>query len=228
MRAHRSTEVGLLCLGGALALSLGSFTFPYIWALAASTSPADSGSFALHTFWIPMSGLMVNVAIAALGLLGFVFVWQGRSELGPERAARARLVPPALVLAFAAYAASALTGIVLGSLADVGFLIRWHDLFILTGALFVGIALYGTLSHLPVSHTRPVAAAAFSVGGAGSALLFLTVPGLGWVEVPAVGIVGSGLALVSLVLWLGLCLWGSQRLRQRGPAVTATSAVRDA
>ena len=226
MRAPRSTELGLVSLAGAFVLSLVSFALPYLWDLVLSGTPATSSSLALHTFWIPLVGELVVGGIVALGLVGFVAIWQGRWELGPEVAAREGLAVLGLVLAFAAYAAYALTGFLLAYMAGVAFLRPWHSVFLFLGALFLGIALYGIVGYLPVVGSRPAAAVAIALGVAGSALLLVASPALRRPELLRLDGAGLALTLSSSILWLGLCIWDARRLRGLYPPVRPATAAR--
>lgn len=217
MHPRRSTELGLLCLAGAFVLAVVGFALPYVWsAVIAATRVGQPLLDSLHALWIPLSGLVLDAGIVVLGVLGFALVWQGRWDLGPDYASSAGVALLALLIAFAAYAAYAVTGGILGFVSGVSFLRPWHVLFDFLGALFLGGALYWMLSHLPVTGSRPAAAVAFALGVAGSALLFVGTLGLRRGEALAVQGAGYGLALASLILWLVLCVWGSERLRERG------------
>ncbi len=226
MRTHRSTELGLRAIAGAFLLSLVAFTLPYLWDVVLSGAPATSSSLTLHTLWIPLAADLVTAGIVALGLVGFVSLWQGRWELGAEVAAHEGLAVLALVFALAAYAAYALTGILLGFVPGVGFLGPWHSVSFFLGALFLGIALYGIVGYLPVGGSRPAAAVALALGVVGSALLLIASPGLRRPELLRLDGAGAALALASSVLWLALCVWDSRRLRGLYPPVPPPSAVR--
>ena len=156
-----------------------------------------------------------DVGIAVLGLIGFTLLWRGRWELGPENAAWSGLTQLALLVAVVAYAAYPLAGVFLGFVPGAAFLAPWRSLLLFVGALFVGAALYWTLSHLPATGVAPAAAVAFALGVAGSALLLVGTPGLRRGEALGVHGAGLGLSLASSILWLVLCVWGSQRLRER-------------
>jgi hypothetical protein len=93
--------------------------------------------------------------------------------------------------------------------------------------VFLGLALYWILSHLPVSGSRPAAAVSLALGVAGSALLFVGTLGLRRGEDLAVLGAGYGLALASLVLWLVLCVWDAQGLRRHGTSAPPSAATRD-
>lgn len=215
MPARRSTELGLLCLAGAFVLALVRFALPYLWDAVMAATPAGGPSLSLHTVWIPISGLVVDGGIAVLGLIGFTLLWRGRWELGPENAAWSGLTQLALLVAVVAYAAYTLAGVFLGFVPGAAFLAPWRSLLLFVGALFVGAALYWTLSHLPATGVAPAAAVAFALGVAGSALLLVGTPGLRRGEALGVHGAGLGLSLASSILWLVLCVWGSQRLRER-------------
>jgi len=217
----------LLCLAGAFVLAVVGFALSYIWDVAIAVTRVGQPLLgSLHTLWIPLSGLVLDAGIVVLGALGFALVWRGRWELGPDFASSAGVALLALLIAFAAYAAYAVTGEILGFVSGVSFLRPWHALFNFLGALFLGGALYGMLSHLPATGTRPAAAAAFALGVAGSALLFVGTLGLRRGEALVVEGAGYGLALASLILWLVLCVWASERLRERGTSPASGAAPR--
>ncbi len=227
MSLRRPTQLGLLFLAGAFVLALVGFALPYAWnAFLEAARVGQPLLDSLHAVWIPLSGLVLDGGIVILGLAGFALLYRGRWELGPESASRAGLALLALLIAFVAYAAYALTGIFLGYVAGVAFLIPGHHLFAFVGALFLGLALYAILAHLPVSGSRPVAAVAFALGAAGSALLYVATLDLRRARVLAVDGAGYGLSLSSLILWLVLCLWGAERLRQRGISAAPASPAR--
>lgn len=227
MRPRRSTELGLLSLAAAIALSLLAFVMPYIWSAAIVGANVGQPLLnSLHTVWIPVSGFLLESGIVVFGLLGFAFVWRGRWEFGPENASRMGLTLLALVIAFAAYAAYALTGGILGYVSGVEFLRPWHALFQFTGAVFLGFALYWILSNLPLHGSRPTAAVSYALGVAGAALLLFATLGLRRAEALGVQGAGVGLSLASLVLWFVLCLWDVQGLRQRGTGLPAAAATR--
>ncbi len=226
MRTHRSTELGLRAIAGAFLLSLVSFTLPYLWDVVLSSAPATSSSSTLHTFWIPLTADLVTAGIVALGLVGFVSLWQGRWELGPEVATHEGLAVLALVLALAAYAAYALTGVLLGFVSGVAFLRPWHSVFLFLGALFLGIALYGIVGYLPVGGSRPAAAVALALGVVGSALLLIASPAVRRPGLLRLDGAGVALTISSSVLWLVLCIWDSRRLRGLYPPAPPASAVR--
>ena len=135
-RTHCSVSAGLALLSGALALSLLSFFLGDFWAamLPALRLPADTVR-TIHTLWIPLASLGVTAAMVVLGGLGFAFVWHGRWELGAEYASRAGLGLLAFVVAAVAYALYAFTGILLGFVGGLAFLVPWHGLLAAAGAV---------------------------------------------------------------------------------------------
>lgn len=225
-RTPHSTRTGLVVLGASLVGSLLSLAWGYLWAIVLATgrfSPDTVG--ALHTFWIPLSGVLLQAAIAVLGLIGFLFVWDGRWELGPDYAARVGLALLAALVAVVAFALYGLTGILLGYVPTVGFLAPWHVLLALVGDVFLGFGLYGILANLPIAGGRPVAAVALALGLAGVALLSLVAFGLRRARIAGLDGAGFALSVVSLALWLTLCLWGGETLRSRGGKVTSGAAT---
>ncbi len=225
-RAPRRTRLGLVLLAAALGLSVLAFFFGDLWAavLAVFSVPPRAAD-AFHTLWIPLSGLLLNGAIASLGVLSFALLWRGRGEIGGAYASGLGLALLMVLIAAAAYVLFGLTGLFLGYVAGVAFLAPWHGLLAILGGIFVGLGLYVAFSNLPLAGSRPVAAVAFALGVAGLVLLDLTA--LGFRRIRLAGIEGAGLgfALASVILWLVLCLWAAETLRgSRSPGVAPASS----
>lgn len=119
----------------------------------------------------------------------------------------------AFLAATFAYALYAFTGILLSTFSGLGFLQPWHGVFGFAGGVALGFGLYWILANLPVPGSRPVALIALTLGVAGIAILGLADLGLRRTRVAALDGAGLGLALVSITLWLVLCLWGRESLR---------------
>ncbi len=223
-RSHRTTSRGLVLLAAALGLSLVSFALSPIWAMLLAMFPqSPSAAAAIRTFWVPPSIAVVEGLAALLAVVGFLSVWRGRWELGADYASRSGLAMLFVLVAAVAYLLFAVTGILLGYVQGVQFLVPWHGLLGVAGGVFVGLGLYLVLANLPISGSRPVAAVALALGLAGIALSSLAVIGLRRVRTAPLEGAGLGLALASLTLWLVLCLWGEETLRSRAlasPAVT--------
>ena len=226
-RRVRRVTTGLILLAAALGMSLFSFVLGSLWTgFLASARPPEGVASSLRTFWMPLSELVVGVATGLLGALGFLFAWRGRHELGGAYATRAGLALLAALVAGVAYALYALTGVLLDSFGGLSVLVPWHGLLAAVGGVAVGLGLYWTLASLPVAGTRPVAAVAFGLGFAGIVLLNLSTLDLHRPRLGAFGLEGAGLglALASLTLWLVLCLWSEESLRNRPSAVPGPAA----
>ncbi len=224
----RSLSVGLVLLAGALVLCLISLVVTDVWASLSPPLPRSTGvEPALRAFWMPLTGLLLDVGTAGLGAFGFGLVWRGRGELGAEYASRSGLGPLAVLLAAAEDALYTLTGALLGYVAGVALLAPWHRLVAVVGAVAVGLALYWFLATLPVSGARPVAVVALALGIAGIALVNLVTftPLRG--QSAELGGAGLGLSVASAVLWLALCLWGREMLGAGGRGTPARAAMQD-
>lgn len=225
-RTHRSTTLGLVLLAAALGVSLFSFALGPIWSLVLSMVPIPSASAnTIHAIWIPLSGVVVDVAAFLLGLLGFSLVWGGRAELGGPFASRVGLSMLAILIAGVADILFGATGILLAYVSGAEFLVPWHSLFAIVGGVFLGLGLYWILANLPISGARPLAAVALALGLGGIALVNLAIIGLRRVRTAGLDGAGLGLALASLTLWLVLCLWAEENLRTRPSAGPASTAV---
>lgn len=225
-RIHRFTRLGLVLLAAALGLTLVSFALGDLWVtlLAIFQTPARTAD-SLHTLWIPLSGWIVDGAIALLGLFGFALVWRGRWELGGAYASRMGLALLAVLVSAVAYALYALTGVLLGTFSGFAFLIPWHGLLAVAGGASVGLALYWILANLPLAGSRALAAVALALGIAGMVILNLADFGLRRVRVAGLEGAGLGLALASVTLWLVLCLWGHESLRNRRASSPVTASA---
>src|SRR5437879_7463124 len=94
---------GLLCIAGAIALGILSILLQYGWSIFLPASGlGETGSFfyTVHTVLIPLSGLALGVAAAALFVIGFLLAWRDRAHADPGRR-------PILGLATMAFAVSA-------------------------------------------------------------------------------------------------------------------------
>lgn len=220
--SHRSTTRGLVLMAAALGLSLVSFALSPIWAnLIAIMSPTASTTASIRTLWMPLSVALVEGAAALLAVLGFSFLWRGRWEVGGEYVSRSGLAMLLVLISAVAYLLFAVTGILLGYVQGVQFLVPWHGLLGVVGGVFLGFGLYFVLANLPIAGSRPLAAVALALGLAGIALVNLAAIGLRRVRTGSLDGAGVGLALASLTLWLVLCLWGEETLRSRTSASPA-------
>src|SRR2546425_6670933 len=102
---------GLLCIAGAIGLGILSILLQYAWSIFLPASGfGDTGSFyyAVHTVWIPLSGLVLGGATAPLFVICFLLAWRDRAHADPGR--RPILQPATLAFAVSAGAAAILTG----------------------------------------------------------------------------------------------------------------------
>lgn len=215
-RFRSSLRVGLIFLAASIGVALFSFVLGYLWTpvlQAVGGSPGIVSSF--RSVWIPVLGLLVDGAAAALAMVGVAMVWRARWELGGVYASRVGLALLASLIAVVSYAFFVVTGILLGYVPGAAFLIPWHGLFAMVGGVALGLALYWILANLPVPGARPVAAVALGLGLGGIAVAGLAVIGLRRLRTSEVAGVGLGLAVASLILWLVLCLWTQETLRDQ-------------
>ena len=225
-RAPRSVTAGLALLGGALALFVVSLFLEDVWAaLLSALRMGTDTAVTLHTVWIPLTALAVDLGTAFLGALGFGLLWSGRQGLGVAYASRAGLGLLAFLVAVVAFALLTATGVLLGFFAGFRFLVPWHDLLAVAGSVAVGFALYVFLANLPLAGARPLAAAALALGISGIALANLRALTLSGVHMEDLYGAGFGLSLASVVLWLVLCLWGGETLRGGGSGAAASVAL---
>ncbi len=224
MAARQSTEIGLSALAGAFLLALVRTALPYFWDAVLAGTPAGAPSSVLHTLWIPLSGLLVEAAIAILGLVGFGLLYRGRWEFGAASALRSGLVLLAMLVAAVAFGAYFVTGIALGLLSGLAILVPWHSVLLFAGSVAVGLALYWSFAPIPVSPSRGAAAVALALGISGSTLLLLATAGLRRADTLRIQGAGLGLSVASLVLWLALCFWDARGLRlRRAPPAAAVA-----
>lgn len=223
-RSRRSTLLGMLCLASALGLALFAYSLPFVWsAVIDAIRPSPALSYPLRSFWIPLSTIVLEGATALLGITGFLLLWRGRWDLGEAYAAKVGLALLAFLIAamaYGAYYASGLTDYV----AALAVLVPARAFLSIVGGVFLGVGLYWVLANLPLPGTRHLAAAALAIGFAGIGIL-----GFAALEVRrsrAVALEGPGIALsvVSLILWMVLCLWSEQTLRNH-PSVATPTAV---
>ncbi len=214
MRPRPSTKLGLFLLVCSFAASLVRFALPFVWG---ATVPAAGTSVVLgqsvRTFWVPASGDVVDGAIAALGLVGFALLWRGRWEFGSPYAAKLRLGLFAMIAAVIVLAIWFATGLLLGYVSGVSYLIPWRRVLALLATVFLGFALFWSLGYLPYAGMKPVAGITLALGVAGGALAYVATLGLHRTLAATVRGAGDALSVVSLLLWLGLSLWGWDALR---------------
>src|SRR3989442_4649900 len=77
---------GLLCIAGAIGLGILSILLQYVWSIFLPASGfGDTGSFyyAVHTVWIPLSGLVLGGATSALFFIGFLLRWRDLAHADP-------------------------------------------------------------------------------------------------------------------------------------------------
>ncbi len=227
MQPRRSIHFGLILLVGSFVLALVRFALPFLWdAVLVRGTPASLFGQAVPGFWIPLAADIVDAALAGLGILGFVFLRRGRWELGPEYASRIGLALLALLTAVAVLAAWFATGVLLGYVTGVSYLVPVRRILALAATVLLGFAMYWALASLPLPGTRPVAAVAFALGVAGGVAGYLATLGFRRTEIVTLRGASDALTLVSLTLWLGLCTWGWQSLKTGGAGPRAAIAAR--
>src|SRR5437867_12037683 len=109
---------GLLCIAGAIGLGILSILLQYVWSIFLPPSGLpDTGSFyyTVHTVWIPLSGLALSGAAAALFVIGFLLSSRDRAHADPPR----RPILGLATMAFAVSAGAAAILTVLGSPAGL-------------------------------------------------------------------------------------------------------------
>src|SRR2546428_10704379 len=77
---------GLLCIASAIGLGILSILLQYAWSIFLPASGfGDTGSFyyAVHTVWIPLSGLVLGGGTSALFFIGFLLPWGDRAPGRP-------------------------------------------------------------------------------------------------------------------------------------------------
>jgi len=206
---------GLLCIAGAIGSGILSILLQYAWAIFLPASGfGDTGSlyYTVHTVLIPLSGLALSGAAAALFVIGFLLAWRDRAHADPGRRA-------ILGLATMAFAVSAGAAAVLTVLGIAARLVYSPDFELRNGILNVGLSiaiglsLYWLLLGEGVRQARLAGIVAFVAGSVSSVLAVVwratQLDGLGTIAVTA--------GFLSLTLWLALFLWGYEELRLRGP-----------
>jgi len=205
---------GLLCVAGAIGLGIVSFVFPYVWDIFLPASdPGDTGTFsyALHTIWIPLSGLLLRGASAALFVIGFLFARRDRAHVDPGQR-------PILGLATLAFAVSAGVAGILTFLGVTAGLVYSPDFYVANGILniglsiAIGLSLYWLLLGEGVRQARLAGVIALVAGSVSSVLTVV------WraTRMDALGTIAVTAGFLSLTLWLALFLWGYDELRLRG------------
>ncbi len=205
---------GLLCVAGAIGLGIISFVFPFIWDIFLPASGSgDTGTFyyTLHAIWIPLSGLVLRGASAALFVIGFLFAWRNRALVGP----RQRAVLGLATLAFAASAGAAGLLMFLGIMAGLVYSpdsLVINPILNVALSMAIGLSLYWLLSGEGVRQARLAGVIAFVAGVVSSVLEVV------WrsTQLEGVGTIAVTAGFLSLTLWLALFLWGYEELRLRG------------
>src|SRR2546425_10361566 len=101
---------GLLCIAGAIGLGILSILLQYAWSIFLPASGfGDTGSFyyAVHTVWIPLSGLVLGGATSALFVIGFLLARGDRAHADPGRGPILQVAP--MACAVSSWAAAILT-----------------------------------------------------------------------------------------------------------------------
>src|SRR2546427_3272627 len=128
---------GLLCIAGAIGLGILSLLLPYVWDIFLPASGfGDAGSFyyTVHTVWIPLSGLVLRGAAAALFVIGFLLAWRDRTYADSGRR-------PVLGLATMAFAVSAGAAGILTVLGITAGLVYSPDFDVPNCILNVGLSI---------------------------------------------------------------------------------------
>src|SRR3989449_5979076 len=128
---------GLLCIAGAIGLGILSILLQYVWSIFLPPSGLpDTGSFyhTVHTVLIPLSGLVLSGAGAALFVIGFLLAWRDRVYADPGRR-------PILGLATMAFAVSAGAAAILTVLSIAAGLVYSPDFELRNGILDVGLSI---------------------------------------------------------------------------------------
>src|SRR3989442_5168421 len=206
---------GLLCIAGAVGLGILPLLLQYVWSIFLPASGfGDTGSlyYGVHTVLIPLSGLVLLGAGAALFVIGFLLAWRDRAHADPGRR-------PILGLATMAFGVSAGAAAILMVLGIAAGLVYSPDFELRIGILNVGLSialglsLYWLLLGEEVRQARLAGIVAFVAGSVSSVLAVVwratQLDGLGTIAVTA--------GFLSLTLWLALFLWGYEELRLRGP-----------
>ncbi len=227
MRTRKAAELGLLCLVAALALRLVAYGLGTAWTAVLASLPATSSqTLGIRTLWIPVLGDLVDAAITVVGLLGALYVWRGRWELGPEFASGAGFALLMLVVGTVPLAFRVGMGLLVGFIAAPGLRLP-IALLDFVGTLFLGLFLYAVVAGLPLRGARVASVVPLVLGIAGSGVLLLD--RLGPRRLAGLGTdttLGSALALVSVILWFGVYLgsWEGVRIRGAPPHPSSTPA----
>lgn len=224
MQPSRSTRIGLFLLAASLSLSLLGFVLPYVWgAFLLRGAPETILGQSVRVVWIPGAADLLLVATAAVGLLGFVFIWHGRWAFGTEHASRVGLALLAVAGAGVVLGLWAAEGILLGLVHGTADWIVVRHLLAFLGTVFLGFAFYWALTNLPLSGVRAASAVALALGIAGGVVTLLTTLGLRRAQAASLEGAAVALSVASVVLWLSLCLWGWLELRTGRSGRVATS-----
>lgn len=224
MRLPASTKRGFVLLVGALVVSLVRFVLPFVWG--AVLPPTGTQSFlgqSDHAFWIPAIGDVVDGTIAVLGMSGFAMLWWGRHAFNAAYREKLRLGLFALTAGVIVLGVWFATGLLLGYVSGLSFLVPWRRVLAFAATGFLGLALFWGLGYLPYPGMKPVAGITFGLGVAGGALALVSTLGLRRTEAVTIRGAGEALSVVSLALWLAVCAWGwaAQRSGRTGPPAMA-------
>jgi len=205
--------IGLLFIAGAIGLHFLSFVFQYLGYLLPASPPAGQESFyfSLHTLWIPLSGLLLVGASAAVLVVGFLIVWRDRTYLNPSQRAFLGLAGLGFAVSVGAALIRTSLGLILGfvyapdlrealGVVDLGF------------AIALGLTFYWLLLGVGIWQARLAGVVALVVGSLSSGLTIL------WraTQSDGVAVLGLTAGFLSLTLWLALFLWGYEELRLKG------------
>ncbi len=225
MRSRKTTELGLLCLVGALALRLVAYAMPYVWPAVLTSVPSTSSlALSLHTFLMPAVGYGLDASIAVAGLLGVLYIWRGRWELGTEFASGAGFALLMLIVGAVALAFRLGMGVLAGLVFAPGLRLPMA-LLDFAATLFLGLFLYAVVAGLPLRGARIASIVPLVLGVAGSGILLLGRFGARRVAGDGTDAeIGSALLFVSVVLWFAVYLGSWEGMRIRGAPPLPSSA----
>lgn len=222
MQVSPRSRTGLLYIAGAIGLYFLSFFYQYVGYFLPVSVPAGQDSFylSLHILWLPLIGTLLIAAITTLFVIGIWFVWGDRAHLDASQRAYLGLAG----LAFAVSSGVAVLRTALGLF--LGFVYAPDlrgalDAANVAAAISIGFTLYWVLLGVGVGQARLAGIVALVAGSLSSGLAVL------WrsTQNDGIALIGLTVGFMSLTLWMGLFLWGSEELRLRAgtrpPAVPA-------
>ncbi len=228
--ARTRTETGVLFIAAAVGLHILGGLLGYLWAsVLPLTVPAGQESFyySLHVIWIPLTGVLVIGASAALVASGYLLIRRHADFGGPAERSLLGLAQLAFVVALVAAVLRFLAGLILGfvRVTDVTGLRTGLVIDDVGLAIALGLSLNWLLLGLGVRQARIAGVVALVAGSTSSVLSGVSRVALRGEQLGGVDALVLGLGFLSLVLWFALYLWGYEDLHLRGPSqpVAATS-----